>query len=133
MKLDMNQALTVLGLTQQELHAAISAEGEGGPDIWERRTEAFRRCIKEARKRRLREVHPDVCGDEDATERAQEINGVADALVKVSVVPPPQPRPMPVVIVQHWQSGFGGFTQWHNAGSATTYTSGGGWSPTGGF
>lgn len=125
--------MSIMGLSPSDIRSAVEAVPQDTPNVWAARTEAVHRVVKEARKQRLLECHPDVCHDEDAQERAQLVNRVADELLKFRIQPVHRPPPqafvrMPMVhVVIH--GGGGGWCT-----STTSYTStSGGWEPTGGF
>jgi hypothetical protein len=122
MGMSLTQALSILAISGDDLHAAISSVPAETPNLWERRTEAAHKCIREARKVQLRRYHPDVCKDVDALERSQLINRVADELLKMQVAPPPPPQPvMRMVVFQSW-GGWG-----HCTSASTTTTNTGTW------
>ena len=109
------QAFQLLRLSQAEISQTIG-EVPDGPDIWSRRTEAFRDLIKQRRKDLLREFHPDVCKDPDALQKSQEINRVADMLLATQILPPPRPVRRPVMQSFHFGNDF------TSTGTTTTRT-----------
>ena len=116
MRLPLDQALQIVGLSMRVLESTIGSIPDDTPDVWRRRTEAFHRLIKESRKSLLRRIHPDVNDDPDATEKTQRVNWVADELLRLSIGPRPQPvRVVRYVTIVHsdpWTSTTSSTTNW---------------------
>lgn len=125
--LQVEDALRHLGLDPAEVARRLQGVPGDGPDPWGARTALFHDIVKQARKRALLEHHPDRHAQDDERamehhlERAQEINRIADALLKMPVRPPPPPQPQVRIIIVS--------TPWCGSStSCNTYTSiGNGW------
>lgn len=93
---DINRMMSVLGLTPHSVNSALEQYAvkseEALASVWVQ-------LVKDARKKMLRECHPDVCG-EKSTEKAQLVNAAADALLTVRPRPKrlryPFPGPPPI-------------------------------------
>ena len=113
----LSSDLRLLGLSMQQMEECVQGALRGGDHA--AATEALRGLIKEARKERMRQAHPDKGG---STEEAQEINAAADRALSVRIQPPPPPPQQVFIQVVHTGGWSGTATS-----TGTTTTSGIGW------
>lgn len=117
----LSSDLQLLGIPMRAMEeciqGAMGEEGEGEKG-YKAATQAVRRLIKDARKEKMKEVHPDKGGD---TDLAQEINAAADRALIIRIVPP-APQPQVRIVFQQTWSGTAS-----SSGTTTTSTGTGWW------
>jgi len=81
---DVNKALSLIGLTWDDMRCCMMDVPHDTPNVWERRGEVFREKIKKAHRDTMRLTHPDLHQDgekERALERTKLVNEAVDVLM----------------------------------------------------
>jgi hypothetical protein len=101
--IQIDYALAVIGLSKEivdELFVAAKQDAADDIQCYATFNQSFQRAVKDARKKRLLEYHPDRYKGADAHERSVQINHYTDELLKLRFRPKPRPVALSPEVLQ---------------------------------